>query len=100
MMINGVVVRTEVSRSTAKDVEALVTVPIERLLITLPGVESVRSTSMEHLSLVEVRYADAQPDSALALVAAAIDGIRGGLPALTGQPVLSALPAGSDGRSA
>ena len=87
-----VLVQTEAPGLDAQQVEALVTRPLEGLLAGTEGVETVRSTSIQGLSAIEVVFdRRGDPYRQRQVVTERVAEASGSLPAGIGPPLLSPL---------
>lgn len=85
-------VQTEAPGLAADQVEALVTRPLEAAIIGTNGVTSVRSESVQGLSVINVIFADgSDPFRTRQVLAEALSETNGRLPATVAAPVLSPL---------
>ena len=81
------VIQTQAPGLVAKQVEQLVTRPIEAVVVGTSGVGAVHSDSVQGLSMITVDFArGADPNQALQAVAARLAQISGLLPAGVGAP--------------
>jgi len=85
-------VQTEAPGLTADQVEVLVTRPLEEMLNGANGVASVRSESIQGLSVINVTFGEgADPYRARQIVSEQLAQIGGRLPAVVRSPVVSPL---------
>ncbi|MDO4567848.1 MAG: efflux RND transporter permease subunit [Clostridia bacterium] len=83
-----VVVYTTYAGASPEKVETALTTPLESAISTLSGIESVRSTSAENVSVIILQYAqDANMDSAIIELSSRIDMVTGQLEDAVGTPV-------------
>src|SRR5262245_41595424 len=76
--------------ATPKQVEERVTRPLEEAVAAISRVDSVDSTSFEHISNVTVRFQEGlDPDVAAAEVKSRIESNRGDIPSEAATPVVS-----------
>ncbi len=74
---------------TAEEVERLVTVPIEEIVNTVPGVKRVRSFSRPGVSIIMVEFAWGTPmDFAGLDIRGKLDALRGEIPQRAGRPTI------------
>ncbi|MBO9560912.1 MAG: efflux RND transporter permease subunit [Caulobacter sp.] len=85
-------IQTEAPGLTAEQVEQLVTRPVEEAVNGASGVDTVRSESIQGLSIVSVTFVDgAEPFRARQVVAEALGEVQGNLPAGVLAPKVSPL---------
>lgn len=84
-----VVVMTEAPGMASEEVEKMVTYPIESVVTSAKGVESVRSSSTTGFSVVTIQFdGDADPLVARQAVAESLTRVEGQLPPLAETPVI------------
>lgn len=85
-------IQTEAPGLTAEQVEQLVTRPVEQAVNGASGVATVRSESIQGISIVSVTFADgAEPYRARQVVAEALGEVQGNLPAGVQPPKVAPL---------
>src|SRR5205823_6754831 len=85
-----ITVVTRYPGASPKQAEERVTRPIEDAVASINRVDGVESTSLEHVSIVTVKFQDdANPDTAAAEVKARVEAARADLPPEAGVPVIS-----------
>ncbi len=87
-----VTVTTTIPRRSPEEVEAQVTIPLERRLAKLAGVQAVRSRSDESQSYFEVTMAGIRSTAAMEAVRTAVAAVRPALPAEAADPRISTVP--------
>ena len=81
------VVVTSYPEVAPSEMERQITEPIERQVASVPGVESVTSTSRDGVSLVNLRFAwGTDMDFAMLNTRERLDNVRGELPEMAGRP--------------
>lgn len=90
VIVPFIVVSTRYEGVSPEDIEALVTVPIERKLAGLKGVKQIKSQSLESVSSVVIEFVpDMEIDDALRRVKDKVDQSKEDLPEDADDPVVS-----------